>query len=78
MLPGDVRARLDLALYSELEHRVPLGAYQKFFLTMIKNFFDTVELDLAPYLGTPPGLTLIRGRASVIDLIRSKLSEVPK
>lgn len=37
MLPEDVRAWLDLYLYSEVEGRVPQGAYQAFFLRKIRE-----------------------------------------
>lgn len=39
-LPEDLRARLDLYLYSQLENRIPLGAYAKFFTERVKEFFD--------------------------------------
>lgn len=42
-LPEDVRARLDLYLWSELEGRVPFGRYQEFFLARIREFFDSLE-----------------------------------
>lgn len=38
-LPEDIRAKLDLHLYSEVEGRVPFGAYQKFILERIAEFF---------------------------------------
>jgi hypothetical protein len=42
-LPEDIRAKLDLFLYSELEGRVPKGAYQAFFLERIREFFARME-----------------------------------
>lgn len=39
MLPEDIRAKLDLHLYSSVEKRVPLGAYQRFFLDLIQEWF---------------------------------------
>jgi uncharacterized protein YcgL (UPF0745 family) len=39
-IPEDLRARLDLYLYSEVENRVPFGAYQKFFVERMKEFFS--------------------------------------
>lgn len=38
-LPEDIRAKLDLHLWSDVEGRVPKGAYQKFFLERINEFF---------------------------------------
>lgn len=73
MLPMDIRAKVDAILYSDLEQRVPHGAYQKFFLELIRGFFETKELDMSPYLGTPPGVYIIRGRPYIIDELRRKL-----
>ena len=42
-LPEDVRAKLDLHLFSELEGRVPQGRYQEFFLARIKEYFDRLK-----------------------------------
>ena len=46
-IPEDVRAKLDLYLFSELEGRVPKGAYQKFFTERIQEFFGWRRMDLA-------------------------------
>jgi hypothetical protein len=43
VLPEDIRARLDLYLYSEVEQRIPHGAYQRFFVERIKEFFARLE-----------------------------------
>jgi hypothetical protein len=40
MLPEDVRAKLDILLWSAVEKRVPLGAYQAFFLERIRDYFE--------------------------------------
>lgn len=42
-IPEDLRAKLDLYLYSHLEGRVPKGAYQKFLCERIREFFDKLE-----------------------------------
>ena len=39
-LPEDLRARLDLLLYSDSEKRVPQGAYQRFFTNLLNEFFN--------------------------------------
>jgi hypothetical protein len=39
-LPEDIRGRIDLHLFSEVEGCIPKGAYQRFFLMLIKDFFD--------------------------------------
>jgi hypothetical protein len=38
-LPEDIRAKLDLYLYSSVEGRVPVGAYQRFIIERIRDFF---------------------------------------
>jgi len=48
MIPEDTRARLDLFLYSEVEGRVPFGAYQKFFVERINEFLNEKALGLPP------------------------------
>ncbi len=38
-LPADIKARLDLHLFSEVEGRIPKGAYTKFFEPLVRDFF---------------------------------------
>lgn len=40
MLPATVRARLDKHLYSPSMGKVPLGAYQAFFIERINEYLD--------------------------------------
>jgi hypothetical protein len=56
-LPADMRARLDLELFSELENRVPHGGYARFFETLLRRHFEEGALDLTPF-GIP---AIIRG-----------------
>lgn len=42
-LPEDLRAKLDLYLYSEVEGRIPKGSYQKFIIERINDFFRERE-----------------------------------
>jgi len=44
--PEDVRVKLDLHLYSEVEQRVPKGAYQAFLVDRIRKFFSHRQLQL--------------------------------
>jgi hypothetical protein len=39
-LPEDIRAKLDLHLFSPVEGRIPHGAYSKFLAERVKEFFD--------------------------------------
>lgn len=70
-LPTTVRARLDLHLFSDLEGRVPVGAYKRFFMERISEFFGTRALDLHPY-GFPQG-TVVRGLPEVIEQLQERL-----
>lgn len=71
-LPESVHGRLTLFLHSELENRVPKGAFQRFFLERIRDFFDSKRLDLAPY-GFPQGYE-IWGQRDMIDALVQRLS----
>lgn len=66
-------ARLDLELYSELESRVPKGAYQRFFNTLLREYFASRQLDLAPFLGTLPGEATVRGDKLVVERLEAHL-----
>lgn len=39
-LPEDVRAKLDIHLYSTVEGRIPVGAYSKFLSERVREFFE--------------------------------------
>jgi hypothetical protein len=39
-LPEDLRAKLDLHLYSGVESRIPKGAYQKLIIQLLTEFFN--------------------------------------
>jgi len=42
-LPADILARVTADLWSDAEKRVPKGAYQKFFVRLIKDHFARVD-----------------------------------
>jgi hypothetical protein len=73
-LPEDVRTRLDLLLHSDLEGRVPKGAYQRFFIDRITEFFSWTRLDLSLY-GYPQGF-FISGPKEMVDSLRSQLERI--
>lgn len=41
-LPTDIKAKIDLHLFSEVEGRVPKGAYARFFESLAREFFQKV------------------------------------
>lgn len=59
--PEDIRARLDLHLYSEAEGRVPKGAIQKFLIARIREYFD--QSTIAIPKDTKAALKLALGEA---------------
>ena len=66
-------ARLDLALWSTLEGKIPRGAYKEFFEGRIRDFFDSRTLDLAPYTGNPPGESIVRGTPRAVEQLKTLL-----
>lgn len=61
-IPEDLRAKLDLALWSEAEGRVPVGAYQTFFVSMLRMVLDGAVME------TPCGR--VRGSRDAIEYLK--------
>ena len=72
-LPEDLHSRLTLHLYSDLEMKVPLGAYQAFFTERIREFFAERSLDLAPWAGTTPNCFIVRGLPQTLEVLKRTL-----
>lgn len=73
-IPADLAARLDLLLWSELENRVPQGAYQDFICNAIRDFFNKRTVDISPYLpDTPPGQHFITATSDTLRLVLNQL-----
>ena len=70
-LPEDMKAKLDLYLYSEAEQRIPKGALQEFLMERIEEFFSSRRLDLESY-GFPPGMA-VKGSKATIEHLKYKL-----
>jgi hypothetical protein len=75
-LDEELRARLDIKLWSEAEQRVPKGAYKSYFDRTVSRDLADVSLDLAPYAGTSPGTAVVRCSAATLETLKSLL-EVP-
>lgn len=73
-LPTDVHARMTLHLYSDLEQRVPHGAYSRFITELIRERFTHQHLDLAPWTGADPGAFLVSGPPEAIQQLRLALT----
>jgi hypothetical protein len=74
-LPESIRTQIDLILYSTLEQRVPKGAYQRFFLERLQEFFSTQALDLSAPLGLPPGQGIIKCRPEARTALLAHFSQ---
>ena len=72
-LPEDVRARLDIHLYSPLEERIPKGAYQQFFIERIREYCDSKTLDLAQYCRVSSRGVVVRGSETAINILHDML-----
>lgn len=72
-LPESERGRLDLILHSDVEGRVPKGAYAEFFKERLREFFTFKTLDLAPF-GFEPGF-YVKGPADMIDALERRLKQ---
>lgn len=73
-LAQDIHTQLTLHLYSELEGRVPLGAYQAFITERLREYFSDKHLDLAPYFPqVPTGVWTVSGSAEAILALKYRL-----
>lgn len=74
-IPQDLYTQLTLHLFSELEGRVPFGAYRAFFSERIREFFLSRRLDLAPFAGCPPNTYFISGTPAALEMLELALKE---
>jgi len=70
-VPESVRVKLDLFLFSELEGRVPQGAYQRFLSEKVEEIYSHRRLDLSPY-GFQEGFW-VSGPKEMIDKLEERL-----
>lgn len=75
-LPLPVLTQLNLELYSELEGRVPHGAYSRFLTELIREHFASRVIDIGPRIdpNLPVGVFLLRGEADALELLEKVLS----
>jgi len=76
-LPIDVHTRLSADLYSELEQRVPHGAYSRKFTELIRAHYSSTNLDLAPWAGSFPGSWTVAGSPDAIAILKLLLGKLP-
>jgi hypothetical protein len=70
-IDAQLKARLQLILFSEFEQRVPKGAWQAFIEARIREWFDWRSQALEPY-GFPPGY-YITGPGEMTEAVVEKL-----
>lgn len=72
-LPLPLMVRLSTHLYSDLEGRVPHGAYSRFLIDLLQVHFAERALDLAPYTGSAPGTLQVTGTPEAIAALTKVL-----
>lgn len=74
-LPLPLYAQLGAHLYSELEGRVPYGAYSRFLIDLLRGHFTENHLDLAPWVGSTPGAFVLHGSPEAVTALHRLLNQ---
>lgn len=74
-LPVPILSQIMLHLYSDLEERVPTGAYQRFFSERTQEFFSTQTRDFSSLAGLPPGTLQVRATPATLDALSRVLTK---
>ena len=77
-LPAAEHARMTLHLYSDLEQRIPHGAFSRFLSDRLREYFNSERLDLAPYANVDAGGLLVSGTPEAIEQLREMLEQLPR
>ena len=72
-LPLSVYMQLTAYLYSDLEMRVPHGAYSRFLSELIRGFFAAERLDLAPFANSDVGAFIVSGSPQALAVLKATL-----
>lgn len=72
-LPLPLYTQLSAHLYSDLEGRVPHGAYSRFFIDLLRGYFSAQHLDLAPFAASEPGAWTVSGSPEAIAALQRTL-----
>lgn len=77
-LPSPLYTQLSLHLFSELEGRVPHGAYSRFLIDLLRRRFNERSLDLAPWAASAPGAWVLYGSPeAIVALTKTLKGEIP-
>lgn len=71
-LSAELREKLDKAVWSEVEQRIPAGALQKFIEERLREYFSYDKLEVGDYL---LGGDAVYGNARTLDMLRTALVE---
>jgi hypothetical protein len=71
-ISADLRKKLDKAVWSELEQRIPAGALQKFIEERLREYFSQEKLDTSQYI---LGGGVVCGESATLEMIRDFLTE---
>ena len=74
-LPALEHAKMTLHLYSDLEQRIPHGAFSRFLAERLREYFNSETLDLAPYANVEAGGLLVSGTPEAIAQLREMLEK---
>ena len=72
-LPLPLYTQLGAHLFSELEQRVPHGAFSRFMIDLLRGYFSHKTLDLSPFVGSAPGAFLVQGSPEAIEALKTLL-----
>jgi len=72
-LPMPLYVQLSAHLYSDLEGRVPHGAFSRFLVDLLRARFTEQYLDLAPYVDSPAGAFQVAGSPEAIAALKRRL-----
>lgn len=74
-LPLPLFTQLSLALTSDLEGRVPHGAYSRFLQDLLRAHFERAEIDIADYLPqAPAGVYVLSGPPASVEAFQKLLT----
>lgn len=73
-LPLPLHTQLTVHLYSDLEQRVPHGAYSRWLAERVREYFHNERLDLAPYLNCAAGAFIVEGTPEAIYALKEVLN----
>lgn len=72
-LDEELLAKVDLLLVDDVEGKVPKGAYQRLFTTLLQRMFEEEEMDIGPELNQPFGIYKIRATPATLAALRQRL-----